>query len=90
MKRLTVYFSGMVQGVGFRYTAEHLARRFAVAGFVKNLSDGRVELIAEGEESVVKDFLKAVRESQMADYIRGVEVEWTAASGEFKSFGPEY
>ena len=43
-----VYYQGRVQGVGFRYAVRSLARRFAVDGFVRNLSDGRVELVAEG------------------------------------------
>ena len=86
-ERLTAYFSGSVQGVGFRYTTEHLARRFTVTGFVRNLSDGRVEVVAEGEGTVLKDFLKSIRESQMSGYIRNVEVVWGPVSGEFKGFG---
>ena len=89
-KRVSFYFSGNVQGVGFRYTTDHLARRFPVTGFVRNLSDGRVEVIAEGEEARLEDFLKAIRESSLADYIRNVEAEWTAADGSFKGFGVRY
>ena len=55
-----VYYSGRVQGVGFRYTAQHLAAGFAVAGYVRNLSDGDVELVAEGEADEVERFLAAV------------------------------
>ena len=47
--RRRVYFSGRVQGVGFRFTCQSLARGFEVAGYVRNLPDGRVELVAEGE-----------------------------------------
>ena len=47
-QRREVYFSGRVQGVGFRYTVRMVASRFAVTGFVKNLPDGRVQLVAEG------------------------------------------
>ena len=51
MKRqVHAFFSGTVQGVGFRYTAERLARRYPLTGYVRNLPDGRVELLAEGEE----------------------------------------
>jgi acylphosphatase len=57
-----VYYSGRVQGVGFRATAADTARRFAVAGWVRNLPDGRVELLAEGEPVAVDGFLAAVRE----------------------------
>lgn len=86
-KRLTAHFSGMVQGVGFRFTAERIARRFDVTGCVRNLSDGRVEIVAEGEEAVLKDFLRAVGESPMADYIRRVETEWSGAKRQYKTFG---
>jgi acylphosphatase len=55
-----VYYSGRVQGVGFRYTAQHLAAGHAVAGHVRNLPDGRVELLAEGEADEVERFLAAV------------------------------
>jgi acylphosphatase len=61
MTRL-VYYSGRVQGVGFRATAAGIAWRFAVAGWVRNLPDGRVELLAEGEPAAVLAFLAAVRE----------------------------
>jgi acylphosphatase len=90
MKRIQVFFSGMVQGVGFRFTAERLARRFSVSGFVRNLEDGRVEVVAEGEETALVDFLTAIRGSGMKDYIRDVEARWSAAQGTFKGFGISY
>lgn len=55
-----VLYSGRVQGVGFRYTAQHLAAGYAVAGHVRNLPDGDVELVAEGESDEVERFLAAV------------------------------
>jgi acylphosphatase len=58
--RKRVLYSGRVQGVGFRYTAYDLARGFPVAGYVRNLADGRVELVAEGEGADVAAFLAAV------------------------------
>lgn len=65
-----VYYSGHVQGVGFRATAASVARRYAVSGWVRNLPDRRVELLAEGEAGEVQAFLAAVRE-RMVDYITG-------------------
>lgn len=56
-----VYYSGRVQGVGFRYTARDLAQGRKVTGFVRNLDDGRVELVTEGERSEVESFLDAIR-----------------------------
>ncbi len=63
-----VRYSGRVQGVGFRYTAQHLAAGCKVAGFVRNCPDGDVELVAEGEPEEVERFLAAVA-AHMADYI---------------------
>jgi acylphosphatase len=57
-----VFYAGRVQGVGFRYRTERLARGFLVAGYVRNLPDGRVEVVAEGEEAEVRRFLSAVAE----------------------------
>jgi acylphosphatase len=64
-----VYYSGAVQGVGFRYTVQGLAGGFAVAGYVRNLPDGRVEMVAEGAADQVERFLAAVAQS-MAAYIQ--------------------
>lgn len=89
-KRLTVYFSGTVQGVGFRYTTERTATRFPVTGFVRNLPDSRVEVVAEGPEEALKSFLKTVRESNLSDYIRDMETEWGPAQGSFKAFSIRY
>jgi acylphosphatase len=55
-----VVYAGRVQGVGFRYTVQGIARGFPVAGGVRNLPDGRVEVVAEGEEAEVAAFLAAV------------------------------
>lgn len=65
----TVYFSGRVQGVGFRYQTLQVARGFEVAGYVRNLPDGRVQLEAEGAPGEVAAFVAAVQE-QMAGYVR--------------------
>ncbi|HXG09415.1 MAG TPA: acylphosphatase [Gemmataceae bacterium] len=69
-----VYYSGHVQGVGFRYTAQALAKNFAVSGYVRNLRDGRVELVAEGEPGEVDAFLTAVAD-RMGPYIDHTRVE---------------
>ena len=66
------FFSGHVQGVGFRYQVVSMARGFDLTGYVKNLNDGRVELLAEGDESEVLSFLEAI-ESELDIYIKSVE-----------------
>jgi acylphosphatase len=75
-----VYYSGRVQGVGFRYTAQDLAANFAVAGYVKNLPSGDVELVAESEPAAVDAFLAAVAE-RMGRYIQQIRAEEAAPSG---------
>lgn len=84
-KQVHVYYSGRVQGVGFRYTAEDLARDFSVTGWIKNLGDGRVELAAEAEEDVLKRFLEEIYKV-FSHYIRDADVTWLPATGEFKDF----
>jgi len=59
-ERRRVHFSGRVQGVGFRFTAQRLALGFEVVGYVRNVPDGRVDLVAEGESPVLDAFLNAI------------------------------
>ena len=84
--RRTIYFTGRVQGVGFRYTTEAVARDHDVTGFVRNLPDRRVELVAEGVESELDRFQQAV-ERHMYRNIDEIEVHESEPTGEFKSFG---
>jgi acylphosphatase len=81
----TVYFSGHVQGVGFRYTALHVAREFEVAGFVRNLPDGRVLLEAEGATAEIAAFVRAIEEA-MPGYIRNVERRADERPPQFRGF----
>lgn len=85
-KRAHVFYSGRVQGVGFRYTVRELACGFEVTGFVRNLPDGRVELVAEAEEEQAESFLETIRQSQLGNYIRGEDLRWLSATNEFKRF----
>jgi acylphosphatase len=69
-----VYYSGRVQGVGFRWTAQSLAAGYAVTGYVRNLPSGEVELVVEGEPGAVEDFLGAVQ-GRMAHAIELTRIE---------------
>ncbi len=89
-KRVHVFYSGRVQGVGFRITAEEAAHSVGVVGWVKNLRDGRVELLAEGEEETLKRFLEDIRTGPMKNFINQVEVVWGHVSGAFDEFEIRY
>jgi len=88
-KQIHVYYSGRVQGVGFRFSAEDIANNLGVTGWVKNLRDGRVEILAEAEEDVLKGFLERVNK-YFSHYIQQVDIEWHEALGKFKEFGIEF
>jgi len=81
----TVFFSGRVQGVGFRYTTQQVAKEFEVTGFVENLIDGRVQLEAEGEAKEVESFVKAIGE-RMHSYIRKLERKSSRRPAQFNGF----
>ena len=85
-KRACVSYRGNVQGVGFRYTARALAGRFRAAGYVKNVTDGSVELVVEGQEAEIIAFLEAVDE-RMGLLVESKEIRWSEATGEFRGFG---
>ena len=87
--RRHVWFSGRVQGVGFRYTTQRVASRFAVAGWVRNLPDGRVEMVAEGEPAELDRFVTAVGEA-MGRNIRGSDERDEPADGGFDNFTIKY
>lgn len=87
--RRTVLFSGRVQGVGFRFTAQSLAADFSVTGYVRNLPDGRVELVAEGRRDELDRFVAAIQRT-MRENITSVEVRDEPAQGGFESFTIRY
>jgi acylphosphatase len=85
-KRLTVIYSGQVQGVGFRYTVKTVAMGFEVTGVVRNLLDKRVELMAEGQPAELEAFRSAIRDAGLAGFIRDEQVHWADATFEFRGF----
>lgn len=82
MTRYAVYFSGHVQGVNFRATTRGIARDHEAAGSVRNLPDGRVELVVEGEKPKLDAFVAAVQQ-RMSGFIRDTEMHEEEATGEF-------
>ena len=85
MTRKTLYFSGMVQGVGFRYTAHRLAQGREVTGYVRNLPDGRVEMVAEGKPEQIDGLVEAVHQA-LRSCIHDASCSESPATGEFRGF----
>lgn len=83
--RRTAHFSGHVQGVNFRFTARQLARGFQVTGEVRNLADGRVELVAEGTSGELDRFVEAIQ-TRMRSHIAEVSTSESPAQGTFDGF----
>ncbi|MEM1059575.1 MAG: acylphosphatase [Verrucomicrobiota bacterium] len=86
MEKAEVFYEGRVQGVGFRYTAQQVAKGFEVSGTVRNLPDSRVQLIAQGERGEVEAFLEAIGESGLGGNIRGRDVSWHPADPDLLGF----
>jgi acylphosphatase len=88
-KRLHIYYTGQVQGVGFRYTARTIANELGLTGWVRNVPDGSVELIAEGEEKALQQLNDALkREMNYASFKE--QLSWEPGTGEFLRFEIKY
>jgi acylphosphatase len=86
MQRVIVHYSGRVHGVGFRATVRHLACGYDVTGVVRNLPDGRVELIAEGAKSELQAFLEGIAQSELSGFIAKQVDTWQPAQGNLRGF----
>ena len=84
-KSAHIYYNGMVQGVGFRFAAERAAVSLGLKGWVKNLDDGRVEVLCEGRERDINVFMEKLS-SVFKTYIRDTDLEWSDATGEYEGF----
>ncbi len=83
---MQILYSGSVQGVGFRYTVKATASGFEVTGTVRNLPDGQVELLAEGDKQELEAFRQAIRDSGLEHFIRDEKVTWTEPQNQFRGF----
>ena len=83
------FFSGSVQGVGFRYAACRVASRYEVTGYVRNLPDGRVECVLEGSKEEIDAFLVELSEA-MSDYVSGREEKTSPYTGLYKGFSVRF
>ncbi|MFQ5502648.1 MAG: acylphosphatase [Phycisphaerae bacterium] len=85
MVQKTVLFSGRVQGVGFRYITHTLSNDYQVTGYVKNLPDGRVEAVIEGDQLEIDRFINAIQ-AEMEDHIQEIHVTESPVSGQYEAF----
>jgi acylphosphatase len=83
---MQILYSGTVQGVGFRYSVKSVASGYEVTGTVRNLADGQVELLAEGNKNELDAFRQGIRDSGLEHFIRKEDVSWTEPKNEFRGF----
>ena len=88
-KRVHVLFDGRVQGVGFRFTTEHIALNLGLRGWVMNLPDRRVELVCEGRVEDLKGLLEKIN-SAFPSFVREQNVHWAPCKDEFSDFKVRY
>lgn len=84
--RIHVLVSGKVQGVFFRANTRHVASQMGLKGYVKNLQDGSVEVVAEGRKNVLDDFIEFCKKGPKGSEIENVDVRWDKPKNEFKAF----
>jgi len=84
--RAIIVVQGFVQGVGYRFFAIEQAQRFNIKGYVRNLSDGNVEVVAEGDEGMLNDFIKKLKVGPPSARVTGIDVEWNDEENGFTNF----
>ena len=84
--RATVVFKGKVQGVFFRANCEMEAERLGLTGYVRNLANGDVEAMFEGERSLVEEAIEWNKTSQPDAIVEDVQIEWSDPTGEYEEF----
>ncbi len=87
--RFRIVYSGRVQGVGFRWQVKNVSESFGVTGFVRNLSDGTVELWVEGEKAEVREMIDAV-ELKLRDYWHSKVVDEREGEPHYEDFSIEF
>ncbi len=88
--RAHIFVSGLVQGVGYRWFVEEHARALGLTGFVRNLWDGRVEIVVEGDRGLIEELIKDLRVGPHLADVRKVDINWEPYTGEFNDFRIKY
>jgi acylphosphatase len=84
-KTVHIFFSGRVQGVGFRFTARAVANRYKIDGWVKNTHDSRVEIIAQGRKKDIDNFVDDLKQ-EFSGHVLDVDIEQIESSDDYDSF----
>ena len=84
--RVQIIIQGLVQGVGYRFFAIDLARQYNVRGYVRNLPDGCVEVIAEGDKGILNDFINRLKIGSASAHVTGINVDWSDEEYGFDNF----
>ncbi len=85
-RQIVAYARGRVQGVGYRAFCTDEAMRMNIVGYAKNLADGRVEVVAEGEETTLRRYVERLREGPTMAMVRDVTYRWEDPTGTFQGF----
>jgi acylphosphatase len=86
MKQVHLYISGFVQGVGYREFIKREARKIGLKGWVRNLSDRRVEVLAQGDEASLKKLIEISKKGPFLSEVKNVSIEQTEISEKFDTF----
>ncbi len=86
MNQLHLFISGTVQGVGFRQFVKYLVKKNGTTGFVRNLADGRVEAVLQGNKEVLEEMLRRIRKGPLTGKVTSVEVIWEAVDTVYSEF----
>ena len=89
-QRAEILVSGLVQGVGFRYFVIKNAQQLGLKGYVRNLYDGSVLAVVEGEKGLIDELFKKIRVGPRAAYVKNARIEWGKFKNEFSTFEVEY
>ena len=84
--RAHLVVSGLVQGVGYRYFVLRKAKQYNLRGYVRNLYSDDVEVVVEGDESVIRDFIKEARIGPVSANVTGIQVKWEEGESEYQDF----
>ena len=85
-----IIVQGLVQGVGYRFFTVEIAEQYNIKGYARNLPDGNVEVVAEGDEGMLNDFIKRLKIGPPSARVTGVDIKWDDADSGFENFDIRY